>query len=183
MSDYRPWAPQVDEAQEGPDVGDEAGPGYTPWAPGQAPPPVDPPKEKRFETPPGLGEAPPRRKGDTAHETAAAMLLWTGGFLLVASIVFMAIMTLAIDFEAIDMRYGSHGDYDDIVVMQDIRAAGGWGIFASLLFLAPGVGLLYRQPWARPVGFIAASVALLLVPIGTALGIIGLVNLSRMEGP
>jgi hypothetical protein len=37
--------------------------------------------------------------------------------------------------------------------------------------LAVGVGLLQRQPWARPLALVMGFIALLSVPFGTALGV------------
>jgi hypothetical protein len=44
-------------------------------------------------------------------------------------------------------------------------------IFAAALALVAGYGLLNRRPWGRIVAIIAAVLALLKFPIGTALGI------------
>ncbi len=47
-------------------------------------------------------------------------------------------------------------------------------VFSSGLAIFVGVGLLKRQPWARVVAIIAAVLALIKFPIGTALGIYAL---------
>jgi hypothetical protein len=44
-------------------------------------------------------------------------------------------------------------------------------IFAAVLALAAGYGLLNRRPWGRIVAIIAAILALIKFPLGTALGI------------
>ena len=44
-------------------------------------------------------------------------------------------------------------------------------IFAAVLALVAGYGLLNRRPWGRAVAIIAAIFALIKFPIGTALGI------------
>jgi zinc-ribbon domain len=44
-------------------------------------------------------------------------------------------------------------------------------VFAAALALAAGFGLLNRRPWGRVVAIIAAILALLKFPLGTALGI------------
>jgi hypothetical protein len=44
-------------------------------------------------------------------------------------------------------------------------------IFAAALALIAGYGLLNRKPWGRIVAIIAAILALLKFPLGTALGI------------
>jgi len=44
-------------------------------------------------------------------------------------------------------------------------------VFAAALALIAGYGLLNRRPWGRIVAIIAAVLALLKFPIGTALGI------------
>ncbi len=44
-------------------------------------------------------------------------------------------------------------------------------VFAAALALVAGFGLLNRRPWGRVVAIIAAILALLKFPLGTALGI------------
>jgi hypothetical protein len=44
-------------------------------------------------------------------------------------------------------------------------------IFAAVLALAAGYGLLNRRPWGRIVAILAAILALIKFPLGTALGI------------
>jgi len=44
-------------------------------------------------------------------------------------------------------------------------------IFAAVLALAAGYGLLNRRPWGRIVAIIAAILALIKFPLGTALGV------------
>jgi hypothetical protein len=52
-----------------------------------------------------------------------------------------------------------------------IRAVGGFYMVVSLVGLLAGWGLLERRPWARLLAMILAVIALLKVPLGTALGI------------
>jgi hypothetical protein len=44
-------------------------------------------------------------------------------------------------------------------------------IFTAALALIAGYGLLQRRPWGRVVAIIAAILALIKIPFGTALGI------------
>lgn len=47
--------------------------------------------------------------------------------------------------------------------------------------LVAGLGLLNRKPWARLLALIVCCLALLKIPLGTALGIYGLWTLTKAE--
>ena len=50
---------------------------------------------------------------------------------------------------------------------------------ASLLGMVAGVGLLWMQPWARPMAIVVSIIQLFVIPFGTALGVLGLWFLLR----
>jgi hypothetical protein len=52
-----------------------------------------------------------------------------------------------------------------------------FGISQALLFVAVGTALRRRVRWAKPLGAVLATYALLLVPIGTLFGALALHNL------
>lgn len=49
------------------------------------------------------------------------------------------------------------------------------------LYIATGVGLRDRRPWARTTGLIASALSLLSFPLGTAYGVYGIWVLTRPE--
>jgi hypothetical protein len=58
-----------------------------------------------------------------------------------------------------------------------------FGVASGALSIAAGVGLLGGRRWARPAATVACLISLLTVPIGTAIGIWGLVVLRRSRRP
>jgi len=56
---------------------------------------------------------------------------------------------------------------------------GGYLVLLALPSLIAGLGLVNRRPWARIVGLVVCCLALVKVPLGTALGIYGLWVLTR----
>lgn len=64
------------------------------------------------------------------------------------------------------------GDADARAITAIVGTAVG-GMFGvlSLPWLIAGVGLVRFKPWARPLGLIVALFDLLLIPVGTLLGI------------
>ena len=58
---------------------------------------------------------------------------------------------------------------------------GGYLVLLALPSLVAGLGLLNLKPWARILALVVCCLGLLKVPLGTALGVYGLVILTRDE--
>lgn len=101
------------------------------------------------------------------------LLLVQGAVILLGAIVVALIMT------------GGgllSGDAEAFAITSTVGALiGGYLVLLSLPSLIAGLGLVNRRPWARIVGLVVCCLALVKVPLGTALGIYGLWVLTREE--
>ena len=58
-----------------------------------------------------------------------------------------------------------------------------FGVLGAALSLVAGVGLRRATRWSRPLGYIASTTALATVPIGTLVGVYGLIVLLGNRRP
>ncbi len=165
MSDYRPWEVGKDKAP----VDDASAAEEPPIRPVQ--PSVAKVDKEQFEQPPGLAEVDkPTRRGP---DVAGAMLLWIAGLLFIGGIVFSIVMTFVAGVEELD------DDHGDAAFVRDLQLAVGVPtIVAGLLFGAAGMGLMYKQPWARKLGYPLAIIAIPTIWLTTP-AIVALVFLGR----
>ena len=106
----------------------------------------------------------------------AGMQLLVGLFLVVLYILMGAGMGVA----------GATGGDEEMMIIGAIFGVGGLvaGLFViafSLPAIALGYGLRKRRPWARILGFVVAALALMNIPLGTALGIFAFVVLMDKD--
>lgn len=74
------------------------------------------------------------------------------------------------------------GDAQAFAITSTVGAVIGTYLVAlALPSLLAGLGLLNLKPWARILGLVVCCLALLKVPLGTALGVYGLWTLTRDE--
>lgn len=74
------------------------------------------------------------------------------------------------------------GDSEAIMVTGTVAAVvGGFLVALSLPGLLAGLGIIGMRPWARVLAMISCVLALLAVPLGTALGIYGIWVLMKPE--
>ncbi len=171
MSDYRPW----DLKKPAPEPVEEPEASQTPAA-------AAPPKKPKEASPedlettkviaaPGTVEGP-KSPGEGGRVLAASALLWAGGFLFFGALVVLFISNALVgvmeaDGEAADAR--------------DVRDVRGWAVPLAMLASTPaivaGFGLMYRQPWAKPVGQIVAGLQILTV-VGILPGALALGGLA-----
>jgi hypothetical protein len=74
------------------------------------------------------------------------------------------------------------GDMQAIAITSTVGLAiGAYLLLLAVPSLLAGLGLLHLKPWARLLALVVCCLALLKVPLGTALGIYGLWALTREE--
>jgi len=82
---------------------------------------------------------------------------------------------------------GAFGNYGPVNVGADIGTI--FGLSIAILFLlgciglsvAGGIGLLLRKAWGRIISLVNAMLSLLFIPIGTIIGVLVLIYLTRSE--
>ena len=120
--------------------------------------------------PPGAGQESHERRS----ERAASSLLFVGGFLLVAAALAAIWLTAVADVET---AQGNRDTAADASTWRDIIVAG--GVLLASPFVAAGLGLMYNQAWARPLGIACGILAQGVLVVGHIPGIIALVSLAR----
>jgi hypothetical protein len=158
VSDYKPWAKP--EAPGG-EASDNTRPATMAAA---APVPMQAP---------GLGEAPAKKRS----EIAPAILLICAGVFLTIAVGTMTTLNVAIGFEELwAAEDGTAADVVELVLFRNITLAITLPLVA--LFGSAGVGLLYGQSWAKPLGWIAAAIGILMFPFGTVLNAIAMAKMG-----
>lgn len=123
----------------------------------------------------------------TAAENAARHIRTAGGIhtgLGVLAVV-MALLMYALMSTAITAIEESTEGEEEQIAVEAVRFALGFAAIAALatgaVSIVGGVGMLQGSPWGRTAGYIASGVALLNIPLGTAVGIYGIVALGMED--
>ena len=106
-------------------------------------------------------------------------------YIVVGALGVLGALLLMMVFGVAAGSVGVSGDPDAAVAIPIIGFVGSWVVLLVLATSLPGVivgfGLLKLKSWARIAGIVLSAINLIFFPIGTALGIYGLVILLNKE--
>jgi hypothetical protein len=118
----------------------------------------------------GIAMVRPQNGGRVSSHLQLLGILWTvySFFTLIAGgVLFVMANTFFVNF-----RGGTMPGQPPMNFLQPLLSFVGVAILCkALLGLIAGIGLLQRQHWARMIAIVAAFLALISIPFGTALGI------------
>jgi len=121
----------------------------------------------------------PRTPGRVAHNIRLLGILWIvySVIHLVPGLFVAAILPVGMPWA----RGVAFGSVPGFVPGTFLGIMGGFLLIVSLLGIVAGWGLLERKPWARTLAIVFGCLALLNIPIGTALGIFTLYVLASSD--